>query len=327
MGGKKRWIALCCIGTRSTITFYHGLSIKLIVSSMNKTRLTEKTYRSLVHPHEAPVEGTIIALDTEFVIVRQPEIQINSDGVRETIRPTVHALARVSILRGSGEHEGDPFIDDYIAVKEKIVDYQTQFSGIVVGDLDHRTSTHNLVSLKVVYKKLWILLNLGCKFLGHGLKMDFRVANVHIPKSQKIDTSELFKLPNEKRSLGLAFLSYAALGGERIQVETHDSIEDARTALRLYRKYQEYTDAGILQARLEQIYQQGKDLGYKPPPSAPKRFDGGVNRSETPPMTETHDMDASPGPVTPVRRPMGLAPGTGESFPSGFTPRRGSPFI
>lgn len=280
--------------------------------------------------YEAPGEGTIIALDTEFVAVRQPEIEVNSEGERETIRPIVYALARVSVVRGSGEDEGLPFIDDYIASKEPIVDYLTNYSGIVHGDLDRRISKRHLVSLKVAYKKLWMLLNLGCKFLGHGLKQDFRVTNIHVPKAQVIDTIEFFFVKARLRKLSLAFLAWYLLK-EDIQLETHDSIEDARTALKLYRKYLEFQDAGILENILQEIYRKGREMNYKPPLAKSK--DGHlVDRTETPPIPlEGSQGFSTPGqpPTTPIRRPIGLAPATGgSSFSgpgSGWTPGRGSP--
>lgn len=240
---------------------------------------------------------------------------MNSEGERETIRPIVYTLARVSVIRGSGEDEGVPFIDDYIATKEPIVDYLTSYSGIVHGDLDPRLSKHNLVSLKVAYKKLWILLNVGCKFLGHGLKQDFRVTNIHIPKAQVIDTIDFFFVKARLRKLSLSFLAFYVLK-EDIQVETHDSIEDARTALKLYRKYLEFQDAGILDTILADIYRMGREMNFKPPP--PKQ--DGQERTETPPI---EIAGAPSGPTTPVRRPIGLAPGTGGSF--GWTPAKGSP--
>lgn len=256
---------------------------------------------------------------------------MNSDGERETIRPIVYALARVSVIRGAGEDEGFPFIDDYIASKEPIVDYLTSYSGIVHGDLDPRLSKHNLVSLKVAYKKLWILLNLGCKFLGHGLKQDFRVANIQVPRRQVIDTIELFFVKARLRKLSLAFLAWYLLK-EDIQLETHDSIEDARTALKLYRKWEEYSDAGVLETILADIYKTGRELNFKAPP---KLKDGLViERTETPPIMAAGGEGTSgatpsaSGPTTPVRRPIGLAPGTGtpggSAFGGGWTPGKGS---
>ncbi|KAM0603282.1 hypothetical protein ACHAP1_006801 [Verticillium nonalfalfae] len=211
-----------------------------------------KTYRTLDGATEPPGPGSIIALDTEFVAVRQPEIEMNSEGERETIRPKVYALARTSVIRGEGEAEGEPFVDDYILIREPIVDYLTAFSGITEVDLNPRLSKHNLVPLKVAYKKLWMLVNLGCKFLGHGLKQDFRVINIHIPKAQVIDTIELYYLHTRLRKLSLAFLAWIVLR-ENIQNETHDSIEDSRTALRLYRKYQEPHDTGQAAARCRRV--------------------------------------------------------------------------
>ncbi|KAL1899785.1 poly(A)-specific ribonuclease [Sporothrix stenoceras] len=224
----------------------------------------EPTYRPLSPAKERPGPDTIVALDTEFVALKQPEIEMNSEGEMETIRPMTHALARVSVVRGQGMDEGLPFIDDYIIIKEPVVDYLTLYSGITANDLDPRKSTHTLVPLKRAFKKLWVLLNLGCKFLGHGLKQDFRVINIQVPKAQIIDTIDLFFLKTRLRKLSLAFLAWCVLK-ENIQLETHDSIEDARTALKLYRKFLEYDDAGILETQLQEIYREGRDTNFKPP--------------------------------------------------------------
>ncbi|KAI7761581.1 hypothetical protein ACKAV7_009003 [Fusarium commune] len=278
-----------------------------------------KTYQVLNPETEAPGPDTIIALDTEFVAVRQPEIEMNSDGERETIRPIVYALARASVVRGQGESEGTPFIDDYINIKEPIVDYLTSYSGITEQDLDPRVSKHSLLSLKMAYKKMWILLNLGCKFLGHGLKQDFRVINIHIPKSQVIDTIDLFFLQTRLRRLSLAFLAWYLLK-EDIQMETHDSIEDSRTALKLYKKYLEFQDAGILETMLQDIYRAGREVNFKPP-----RKDGQhIPRTDTPPPLP---VDGSTGPVTPVRSNNILAQTPGSAFGGGssWTPGKGSP--
>ncbi|KAK4145241.1 ubiquitin carboxyl-terminal hydrolase-domain-containing protein [Dichotomopilus funicola] len=295
-----------------------------------------KTYRVLEQPGERPGPDTIIGLDTEFVSLKQPEIQMNSDGERETIRPMSHALARVSVVRGQGEHEGEAFIDDYIAIREPVVDYLTLYSGITAGDLDPRTTRHNLVTLKIAYKKLWVLLNLGCKFLGHGLRQDFRVINIQVPQAQVIDTIQVFYLKSRLRKLSLAFLAWYLLK-EDIQLETHDSIEDARTALKLYRKYLEFDDAGILEAMLDDIYKAGRATNFKPP----RKEDQVIQRTDTPPVTApaegTGGVEGNgggdggeavpPEPVTPAGKAVGLAGAGGTPFGvvNVFTPGKGSP--
>ncbi|KAJ5899587.1 hypothetical protein N7495_004331 [Penicillium taxi] len=225
-----------------------------------------------LNDEEKPQAGTPVALDTEFVDLEKAEIDVKADGSQEIVRPNKSGLARVSVLRGSGLNEGVPFIDDYITIREPIVDYVTQYSGIKPGDLDPRTSEHNLVPLKVAYKKLWLLLNLGCIFVGHGLASDFRKINIQVPKSQTVDTQYLFFHPSKNRRLSLRYLAWAVFK-EYIQeeptldtVQGHDSIEDARMALRLWKKFQEYEDAGIVAQMLEEIFREGSKLGFKPPP-------------------------------------------------------------
>ena len=50
---------------------------------------------------------------------------------------------------------------------------------------------------------------------------------------------------------------------KRIQVDTHDSIEDASTALELVTKYDELKRRGELDATLEQLYETGAREGFK----------------------------------------------------------------
>ncbi|ORY62658.1 exonuclease [Pseudomassariella vexata] len=273
--------------------------------------LADKTYRTLNAETEKVGPNTIIAIDTEFVSISKPEVEISSDGDPRTIRPTVHALARTSVLRGSGIDEGVPFIDDYVHIRENVVDYLTAFSGITPEDLDPNRTRHNLVPLKVAYKKMWILLNLGCKFLGHGLKQDFRVINMHVPRSQIIDTSDKFFLPERRRKFSLQFLAWCLLK-EDIQQDTHDSIEDSRTALRLYRKYEEFVDAGILEAMLQDIWMRGTAMNFKPP----------AKQGSTLPRTDTPPVADGAGPSTPVKRGTPAISGLGSS--PGWTPSRGS---
>lgn len=80
---------------------------------------------------ELPKKGTLISIDAEFVALNQEELEVRSDGTRSVIRPSRLTLARVSVLRGEGPEEALPFIDDHIYTQEPVMDYLTQFSGIV----------------------------------------------------------------------------------------------------------------------------------------------------------------------------------------------------
>ena len=215
---------------------------------------------------EFPTAGTHIAIDAEFVVLQRALLSIPALASADTVtlRPTRQALGRVSILRGNGANEGVPFIDDYVIVNEPIVDYVTQYSGIEDGDLDLRRSSRAPVTLKVTYKKLWILLNMGCIFVGHGLYSDFRQINIHVPEDQVIDTSNLFYKENKyQRTLKLSLLARFFLT-EDIQTGNHDSIEDARTALRLWRKYLEFEEAGVTTQKIKEVYKYGEEFGFDP---------------------------------------------------------------
>jgi PAB-dependent poly(A)-specific ribonuclease subunit 2 len=243
--------------------------------------------------HEAPQPGYPVAIDAEFIRLQAEEIEMKADGTRQTIRPDRKGLARVSVCRGEGELAGLPFIDDYIAVTETVVDYLTEWSGISPGDLNPETSPHAPVSLKHAYKKLWLLLNLGCIFVGHSLANDFRTINIHVPKSQVVDTSNLFFKPDFKRKLNLKFLAWCVLK-EKIQEDTHDSIEDATTALKLWRKYEEFVDAGVLEQMLNDVYSKGSQYRFKAPGSGGAAVGGHAKHGSTSTERDTPEPMTTP---------------------------------
>ena len=98
----------------------------------------ESKFRLLQASTETPRPGYPVAIDAEFIRLQAEEIEMKADGTRQTIRPDRKGLARVSVCRGEGELAGLPFIDDYIAVTEQVVDYLTEWSGICPGESQPR---------------------------------------------------------------------------------------------------------------------------------------------------------------------------------------------
>ncbi|KAK9478140.1 ubiquitin carboxyl-terminal hydrolase-domain-containing protein [Lipomyces japonicus] len=246
------------------------LDMMLLYQESEAARTDLKFDFSELRNEDVLTPGTRIAIDAEFVALQQEETEIKSDGTRSLIRPSKLSLARVSVVRGEGPEEGVAFIDDYIRTTDNIVDYLTAFSGINIGDLDPGRSSKPLVPLKIAYKKLWLLLNLGCIFVGHGLANDFRTINIQVPRNQVIDTVDLYFIKSTKRKLSLRFLAWYLLR-ENIQTETHDSIEDAKTALFLYDEYEKIKEQGgatAFENILNEIYNEGRAVNFRPPTAA-----------------------------------------------------------
>lgn len=254
--------------------------------------------------------GDLVALDAEYVkLVWGNDVMNNSDEMevmdewtkrmlQQQRKPSMN-LARVSCILSRDPSDERVVIDDYVETQEAVEDYVTLYSGISEGDLDAKLSKRRLTTGKCVHLKLRCLLDRGVKFVGHGLAQDFRVINLAIPPAQIIDTVEIFGRPG-MRKIALRFLAYHTLR-ERVQESTHDSIEDARTALRLYRRYQELVRDNKFDEELDRLFDVGHDTGWRIPgesPSVPKNVLAAMDEA----------ADETPTPATPTNIGM-LSPG------------------
>jgi PAB-dependent poly(A)-specific ribonuclease subunit 2 len=89
------------------------------------------------------------------------------------------------------------------------------------------------------------------------------IEDIFVPPEQVIDTVDLYFVKARQRRLSLRFLSWFVLH-ENIQIDMHDSIEDAYSALKLYKAYQEMEERGEFDQKLEELYKEGRQ--YVSPP-------------------------------------------------------------
>jgi len=147
-------------------------------------------------------------------------------------------LARVSIV----DVNGSVLYDKYVIPTEEVTDYRTQVSGIRPGHLE-RGEPKPQVQLEVSK-----LLN-GSIVVGHGLNNDFKVLGFPHPAEMTRDTArykplrEILK-DKPRKTPSLKLLAYKILGVQ-IQQGEHDSITDARTALRIYQLHQTQWDQEV----------------------------------------------------------------------------------
>ncbi|XP_052743728.1 uncharacterized protein LOC112052873 isoform X2 [Bicyclus anynana] len=148
---------------------------------------------------------------------------IDCEMVGSGYRGCQSILARVSIV----DWFGDVVLDEYVQPIEPVTDYRTPYSGITPEDLV------NGIDFFTVRKKVISILQEKI-LVGHSLKFDLDVLNLHYPEHRLRDLATCDSLMRNNQPVSLKSLAWKYLG-QIIQIGGHDSLEDARACMEIYK--------------------------------------------------------------------------------------------
>lgn len=149
------------------------------------------------------------------------------------VGPSGHlsVLARVSIV----DWHGAVVMDTFVKVQERVVDYRTHVSGIRPEDLTGEKALEFGIVRALVQNVLE-----GRLLVGHGLANDLKVFNLKHPWYMIRDSADyqpLLRFNLQPRRLKELAKVELGLLIQRDGKE-HDSIEDARAAMEIYKRHQ-----------------------------------------------------------------------------------------
>jgi len=178
-------------------------------------RPIEKSYAGLT---------PLVALDCEMVL----------------LEGNVQALARCSIVN----YNGHVLFDKLIRPTKRVENYLPKITGLSYTKLKNAGTYED-------YKEEIFNILSGRTIVGHTLKGDFEVIK-YVPEDHLIrDLSHYRSLREDGKLLGLKKLTEKHLKF-RIQTAEHDSTEDARAAMALYRKFEKEWENELKDTRLAQ---------------------------------------------------------------------------
>ncbi|KAH7729418.1 RNA exonuclease 4 [Aphelenchoides avenae] len=142
-------------------------------------------------------------------------------------------LARVSIVNS----EGECIYDRYVRPTDEVTDYRTGVSGIRPGNLV------NGEQFRVVQQEVHKILA-GKVVVGHAIQNDFRVLELAHPARLIRDTARYKPLRGFAGCTRMPSLKLLAekILGVQIQTGEHDSVTDAKMALRIYMMHKKKWD-------------------------------------------------------------------------------------
>jgi len=137
-------------------------------------------------------------------------------------------LARCTIVN----YHGEIVYDRYVKPLESITDYRTETSGIQPAHL----TEDKTVEFKQVQREVAAIIK-NRVLIGHSLVNDLQALVLSHPKQLQRDIA-FCKLICPHRPIPLKSLVKKILGTD-IQILSHNSIEDARSTLQIYKTFEE----------------------------------------------------------------------------------------
>jgi RNA exonuclease 4 len=211
--------------TLDIIRSIHGVLAKTPSKGSIGKKTTSKLMKGNSKSTKPKRHKKVVALDCEMVGVGPMKVSV---------------LARVSIVN----YQGKCVFDSFVQVEEPVTDYRTEFSGIRREDLES-TEALPFGVVRARVKKI-----LGRSILvGHGLENDLAV--LHLSKCPVLtrDTSLYFPFMTQGpdgtfRARRLRDLIWEQLGVV-IQSGEHNSLEDAWSAMALYKRVETEWDTWV----------------------------------------------------------------------------------
>jgi len=141
-----------------------------------------------------------------------------------------HMLARVSLV----DFEGRAVYDAYVRPRESVIDFRTSITGLTKDILHRRGEPFQKVRQRVLEHIK------GKIVVGHAVHHDFEALEIPQPPFDQLRDTCLFSTlrpPKRKTTPSLRLLAEYWLD-KKVQTDAHSSVEDARTAMLLYKRFQ-----------------------------------------------------------------------------------------
>lgn len=202
----------------------HGADETTSTSTSNVPKAAGAKFSSFMKRRVTSTDevSRVVAIDCEMVGI--------GPGGRE------NALARVSMVN----YSGDVLYDTFVRVRQVVTDYRTEFSGVRAADV--AADAAEATELFEVQRTVGELMK-GRVVVGHAIRNDLQALRLKHPWKDIRDTSEFYKRMwrrtkgrRSARGPALRVVVASVLGVDAFQKDEHDSCEDARAALMLYKK-------------------------------------------------------------------------------------------